>query len=158
MTIKFFIPLLLLLSIYQNSCAQRCGGGVFTIYLDNPENEDITVTVYPLEGAYYNEFKSQYCSGGCELTEEIAKKWRLIQHTQRSKTDYFFPLYEETKIRKNKVDFNTLELAFEPRVLLFECEKTNKRVLIAANIHGGCDHHRTIKWNVEKPFLAPYGQ
>jgi len=138
--------------------AQACGGGVFTFHLDNPENEDITVTVYPLEGAYYNEFKSQYCSGGCELTEEIAKKWRLIQHAQRSKSEHFFPLYEETKIRKNKVDFLTLELAFEPRVLLFESEKTNKRLFITANIHGGCDHHRTIKWNVQKPFLAHYGQ
>ncbi len=137
--------------------AQRCGGGVFTFHIENPEYEDITVTVYPLEGDYYNEFKSQYCSGGCELTEEIAQKWRLIQHTQRSKSDDFFPLYEETKIRKNKVDFITHELAFVPRVLLFESEKTNKRLFITANIHGGCDYQRTIKWNVEKPFLMPYG-
>jgi hypothetical protein len=153
-----FILLFSMVLIASSACSQACGGGIFTFHFENPENEDIIVTVFPLEGAYYNEFKIQYCSGGCELTEEIAQKWRLIQHTQRSKTDYFFPLYEETKIKKNKVDFITRELAFEPRVLLFENEKTGKRLFLAANIHGGCDYQRTIKWNVEKPFLAPYGQ
>jgi hypothetical protein len=158
MTIKQIIPLLVSFFFCMSSFAQRCGGGVFTFHFENPENEDITVTVYPLEGAYNNEFKSQYCSGGCELTEEIAQKWRLIQHTQRSNTDYFFPLYEETKIRKNKVDFITRELAFEPRVLLFESEKTGKRLFLAANIHGGCNYNRTIQWNTAKPYLVPYGR
>ena len=139
--------------------SQRCGGGIFTFEIVNPEKEEITVTVYPLDNAYAQEFKNRYCSGGCELSEEEGKKWRSIVHLQRStKRKDFFPLYEETKVKKNKVDFVTYEMAYEPRVILFEGEKTGKRLFITANIHGGCDHSRTIKWNTEQPILIPYGQ
>jgi hypothetical protein len=132
--------------------SQRCGSGIFTFHIDNPEKEQITVTVYPLDDTYAQEFKNRYCSGGCELSEEEGKKWRSILHTQRStKRKDFFPLYEETKVRQNKVDFVTYEMAYEPRVILFEEEKTGKRLFITANIHGGCDYSRTIKWNTEQP-------
>ena len=142
-----------------HSLAQRCGGGVFSFEIINPEKEEITVTVYPLDNTYEKEFKNRYCSGGCELSEEEGKKWRSILHTQRStKRKDFFPLYEETKVRQNKVDFVTYEMAYEPRVILFEGEKTGKRLFITANIHGGCDYSRTIKWNTEQPLLIPYGQ
>lgn len=153
--------LLLVLMVVSTaySFGQRCGGGIFTFEIVNPEKEEITVTVYPLDNAYAREFKNRYCSGGCELSEEEGKKWRSIVHMQRStKRKDFFPLYEETKVKKNKVDFVTYEMAYEPRVILFEGEKTGKRLFITANIHGGCDHSRTIKWNTEQPILIPYGQ
>lgn len=141
------------------SFSQRCGSGIFTFHIDNPEKEEITITVYPLDNTYAQEFKNRYCSGGCELSEEEGKNWRSIVHLQRStKRKDFFPLYEETKVRQNKVDFVTYEMAYEPRVILFEGEKTGKRLFITANIHGGCDHSRTIKWNTEQPLLLPYGQ
>ena len=139
--------------------SQRCGSGIFTFHIDNPEKEEITITVYPLDNTYAQEFKNRYCSGGCELYEEEGKKWRSIVHLQRStKRKDFFPLYEETKVKQNKVDFVTYEMAYEPRVILFEGEKTGKRLFITANIHGGCDYSRTIKWNTEQPLLLPYGQ
>ncbi|MBM3427206.1 MAG: succinylglutamate desuccinylase/aspartoacylase family protein [Bacteroidetes bacterium] len=153
--------LLLLLMVYTTTLTfgQRCGEGIFTFEIINPDKENITVTVYPLDNTYAKEFKNRYCSGGCELSEEEGKKWRSIIHTQRSnQRNGFFPLYEETAVKKNKVDFVTYEMAFEPRVILFEGEKTGKRLFLTANIHGGCDYSRTIKWNVEQPLLVPYGQ
>ena len=151
--------LVLLVVSTAYSFGQRCGGGIFTFEIVNPEKEEITVTVYPLDNAYAQEFKNRYCSGGCELSEEEGKKWRSIVHMQRStKRKDFFPLYEETKVKKNKVDFVTYEMAHEPRIILFEGEKSGKRLFIAANIHGGCDHSRTIKWNTDQPQLVPYGQ
>ncbi len=155
---RFFLLTFFMLTA-SLALSQRCGGGIFTFEIVNPEKEEITVTVYPLDDAYAQEFKNRYCSGGCELSEEEGKKWRSIVHLQRStKRKDFFPLYEETKVRQNKLDFVTYEMAYEPRVILFEGEKTGKRLFITANIHGGCDHSITIKWNTEQPILIPYGQ
>lgn len=153
--------LLLVLTVVSTtySFGQRCGGGIFTFDIVNPEKEEITITVYPLDNAYAREFKDRYCSGGCELSEEEGKKWRSIVHAQRSnQRNGFFPLYEETAVKKNKVDFVTRETAHEPRIILFESEETGKRLFLAANIHGGCDYSRTIKWNTDQPQLVPYGQ
>ena len=140
--------------------AQRCGGGIFSFDIINPGQEEITFTVYPFEVSHLQEFKSGYCYGGCALDRETAEKWRLILHTQRQnvKENSFFPLYEEHKVKKNRVEFITYELADEYRVVLFKCKDSGKEIFIAANLHGGCDHNRKINWSDEKPRLLQYGE
>ncbi len=137
------------------SIAQRCGGGIFSFDIINPDQEEITFTVYPFEVSHLQEFKSSYCYGGCALDRETAEKWRLVLHTQRQKVQEnpFFPLYEEHNVKKNKVEFITRELADEYRVVLFKSKDSGKEIFIAANLHGGCDHSRKILWGEEKPRL-----
>ncbi len=137
------------------SIAQRCGGGIFSFDIINPDQEEITFTVYPFEVSHLQEFKSSYCYGGCALDRETAEKWRLVLHTQRQKVQEnpFFPLYEEHNVKKNKVEFITRELADEYRVVLFKSKDSGKEIFIAANLHGGCDHNRKILWGEEKPRL-----
>ena len=152
----FFI----LLSFMSNLVfSQRCGGGIFSFDIINPDQEEITFTVYPFEVSHLQEFKSSYCYGGCALDRETAEKWRLILHTQGQKVqeNHFFPLYEEHNVKKNRVEFITRELADEYRVVLFKSKDSGKEIFIAANIHGGCNYNRKILWGEEKPRLLNYG-
>lgn len=148
---------LTLLSAMLTHCvfSQRCGGGIFSFDIINPDQEEITFTVYPFEVSHLQEFKSRYCYGGCALDRETAEKWRLILHTQRQnvKENHFFPLYEEHNVKKNRVEFITRELADEYRVVLFKSKDSGKEIFITANLHGGCDHNRKILWGEEKPRL-----
>ena len=143
------------------SLAQRCGGGIFSFDIINPDQEEITFTVYPLDDSYTKEFKENYCHGGCQLDRKTAEKWRAILHIQRQndkEKQLFFPLYEEHRVKKNRVEFNTRELATEYRVILFKSKDSNKEIFIASNLHGGCDHTRKINWGEEQPRLLQYGE
>lgn len=144
----------------SNSYGQRCGGGIFSFEIINPDKEEITFTVYPLDDSYTKEFKENYCHGGCQLDRKTAEKWRSILHLQRQnvKKNRFFPLYEEHKVKKNQVEFITYELADEYRVVLFKSKDSGKEIFIAANLHGGCDQTRKIKWGEEQPRLLQYGE
>jgi hypothetical protein len=155
MTDKHLFSFLLFCCINTVGFAQRCGGGIFSFDIINPDQEEITFTVYPFEVSHLQEFKSSYCYGGCALDRETAEKWRLILHTQRQKVQEnpFFPLYEEHNVKKNRVEFITRELADEYRVVLFKSKDSGKEIFIAANLHGGCDHNRKILWGEEKPRL-----
>jgi hypothetical protein len=143
-----------------HSLAQRCGGGVFSFEIINPDQEEITFTVYPFDGSYTQEFKENACHGGCQLDRKTAEKWRSILHLQRQNDteNLLFPLYGEHRVKKNRVEFNTLELATEFRVVLFKSKDSNKEIFIAANLHGGCDHTRKINWGEEQPRLLQYGE
>jgi hypothetical protein len=156
---KHIFSLFLFFCINTVGFAQRCGGGIFSFDIINPDQEEITFTVYPFEVSHLQEFKSSYCYGGCALEREIAEKWRLILHTQRQnvKENPFFPLYEEHNVKKNRVEFITRELADEYRVVLFKSKDSGKEIFIAANIHGGCNYNRKILWGEEKPRLLNYG-
>jgi hypothetical protein len=163
---KFYIRQMRLILFFffiltiSNSHGQRCGGGIFSFEIINPDKEEITFTVYPLDGSYTKEFKENYCHGGCQLERKTAEKWRSILHLQRqnAKENRFFPLYEEHKVKKNQVEFTTYELADEYRVVLFKSKDSGKEIFIAANLHGGCDNTRKINWGEEQPLLLQYGE
>jgi hypothetical protein len=155
-------PLLIICSVLFSlqAFSQRCGGGIFSFEIINPDKEEITFTVYPLDDSYTQEFKENYCHGGCQLDRKTAEKWRSILHLQRqnAKENRFFPLYEEHNVKKNQVEFITYELADEYRVVLFKSKDSGKEIFIAANLHGGCDNTRKINWGAEQPRLLQYGE
>jgi hypothetical protein len=75
---------LTLLSSMLTHCvfSQRCGGGIFSFDNINPDQEEITFTVYPFEVSHLQEFKSSHCFGGGAFLSKkegvtiAPKKWK----------------------------------------------------------------------------------